>query len=67
MARQRLNGTISGNAGVTAHIIDAIGGGVCSIHGNYFGHGKHGVKDCPRCDIDCYYYWILIERYSYFG
>jgi len=55
MGRTRLNGTITGNAGITAHIIDAMGGGLCDIHGSYYGHGKHGLKDCPFCDIETKY------------
>jgi len=55
MGRTRSNGTITGHAGVVAHIIDAIGGGMCKIHGNYYGHGKYGLKDCPFCDINAKY------------
>jgi len=35
-----------------ARIIDAIGGGLCPKHGEYLGHGRHGLRDCPFCDID---------------
>ena len=35
-----------------AHIIDAMGGGLCKVHGKYFGHGKYGLRDCPFCDIE---------------
>lgn len=52
MSRQRQNGVITGNAGIDAHLIDAMGGGLCEIHGKYFGHGKYGLRDCPFCDID---------------
>lgn len=55
MARTRLHGTISGFAGTTAHLIDAMGGGLCKTHGGYYGHGKHGLRDCPYCDIEEYY------------
>jgi len=40
---------------IDAHIIDAIGGGVCPIHGKYYGLGKHGLRACPFCDITAYY------------
>ena len=35
-----------------ALLIDAMGGGLCEIHGEYLGHGKYGLRDCPFCDID---------------
>jgi hypothetical protein len=38
-----------------ALLIDAGGGGLCPKHGEYFGHGKHGLADCPFCDIEKYY------------
>ena len=38
-----------------ASIIDAIGGGLCKIHGVYYGHGKHGIKACPLCDIEAHF------------
>lgn len=41
--------------GRKALLIDAMGGGFCKIHGEYLGHGKHGLKACPFCDIDEYY------------
>lgn len=62
MARSRSNGLITGNAGVTAHLIDAIGGGLCLIHGKYFGHSKYGLKSCPRCDLDAYYQPIILQQ-----
>ena len=34
-----------------ALLIDAGGGGLCPIHGEYFGQGKYGIRDCPFCDI----------------
>jgi len=37
------------------HIIDAIGGGLCKKHGEYFGTGKHGLRACPFCDIEAYF------------
>jgi len=40
---------------IKAHLIDAIGGGVCKIHGEYIGLGKHGLKSCPFCDIEAFY------------
>lgn len=39
----------------TALLIDAMGGGHCDKHGDYFGHGKHSLKDCPFCDIEEHY------------
>jgi len=39
-----------------ALIVDAIGGGLCPKHGKYFGHGKHGLRDCPFCDLEEYYH-----------
>ena len=38
-----------------ARIIDAIGGGLCPIHGEYLGHGKYRLRDCPFCDIEEFY------------
>jgi len=35
-----------------ALLIDAMGGGLCPKHGEYLGHGKYGLRDCPFCDID---------------
>jgi len=35
-----------------ALLVDAMGGGLCPKHGEYLGHGKHGLRDCPFCDID---------------
>ena len=55
MSRTRQGGVITGNAGIKAHLIDAMGGGTCKTHGGFYGHGKHGLKDCPFCDIDEYY------------
>lgn len=37
-----------------AYRLDAEGGGLCARHGAYYGHGKHGLADCPFCDIDRY-------------
>ena len=55
MSKQRSKGTLLDNAGIRAHIIDAMGGGLCKIHGPYYGHGKYDLKDCPFCDIEEYY------------
>lgn len=57
MAQTRFNGVISGSSrrDKKALIVDAMGGGLCKIHGGYYGHGKHGLRDCPYCDIDEYY------------
>ena len=41
--------------GSDASIIDARGGGLCKIHGTYFGFGRHGLKLCPLCDIEAFY------------
>ena len=38
-----------------ALILDAMGGGLCRAHGEYFGHGKYGLRDCPFCDIEEYF------------
>jgi len=38
-----------------ARIIDAIGGGLCPKHGEYLGHGQHGLRACPFCDIEEFY------------
>lgn len=35
-----------------ARLVDATGGGLCPKHGEYFGEGKYGLKDCPHCDIE---------------
>lgn len=35
-----------------ALLIDAMGGGLCEKHGEYLGHGKYQLKDCPFCDIE---------------
>lgn len=40
---------------IKAHIVDAIGGGICPKHGEFFGHGRYGLRACPFCDIDEYY------------
>ena len=55
MAVKRLNGVISGSASMEAEIVDAMGGGLCDIHGKYYGHGKHDLLDCPKCDIEQYF------------
>ena len=34
-----------------ALLVDAMGGGLSEIHGEYLGHGKYGLRDCPFCDI----------------
>ena len=39
----------------TALLIDAMGGGLCEIHGEYFGHGKYQLMDCPFCDIEAHF------------
>jgi len=62
MARTRLNNVINGTASIEAHIIDAIGGGLCKIHGKYYGHGLHGLRDCPKCDINEFYKKIPKEK-----
>ena len=36
----------------TALLLDAMGGGHCPIHGDYLGHGKYELRDCPFCDIE---------------
>ncbi len=38
-----------------ALLIDAVGGGICKVHGEYLGIGKHHLRACPFCDIDEYY------------
>lgn len=57
MTRTRNNGVISGSSrrDKQALIVDAMGGGLCKTHGGYYGHGKHGLRDCPYCDIDEFY------------
>lgn len=40
---------------IKAYIVDAIGGGVCKIHGEFLGQGRHGLRACPYCDIDEFY------------
>ncbi len=39
----------------TALLIDAMGGGLCKLHGEYFGHGKYQLMDCPVCDIEAHF------------
>lgn len=55
MARRRHANVITGSVSIEASLLDAIGGGVCEIHGKYFGEGKHGLRSCPLCDIDEYF------------
>lgn len=55
MAIIRQHGTITGTSSIEAHIVDAIGGGLCKKHGKYYGHGSHNIRDCPQCDIDEYF------------
>ena len=43
---------VEGRINIKAHLIDAMGGGLCEKHGEYYGHGKYGLRDCPLCDID---------------
>ena len=62
LARTRHNGVISGWSSIDAHIVDAMGGGLCSKHGKYFGHGKHGLRDCPICDRELYYQSTCEEK-----
>jgi len=38
-----------------ALLVDAMGGGLCEIHGEYLGHGKYQLRDCPFCDIEAHY------------
>lgn len=40
---------------IKAHLVDAIGGGVCPIHGEFIGQGRHGLRACPLCDIEEYF------------
>ncbi len=35
-----------------ALLVDAMGGGLCPNHGEYLGHGKYNLRDCPFCDIE---------------
>lgn len=60
MTKRRINGTIEGHSrygryysSLQAEIVDAICGGLCKIHGRYYGHGKQ--RDCPYCDIEEYF------------
>lgn len=39
----------------TARLIDAVGGGICPIHGEFIGEGKYGLRACPYCDIEEYF------------
>jgi len=39
----------------TALLLDAMGGGLCPKHGEYFGHGRYNLRDCPFCDIEEHY------------
>jgi len=52
MARQRLNGVITGRTSIEASMVDAMGGGLCDIHGKFFGYGVHGLRACRKCDIE---------------
>lgn len=52
MARRRHNNVITGSVSVEAHLLDAIGGGLCKMHGKYYGYGKYNLRDCPYCDLD---------------
>lgn len=38
----------------TARLVDAIGGGICPIHGEYIGIGKYHLRACPLCDIEAH-------------
>jgi len=38
-----------------ARLVDAAGGGLCPIHGEYIGSGKYGICACPFCDIEKHY------------
>ena len=40
---------------IRARLVDAIGGGLCPIHGEYIGYGKYGLRSCPYCDIEEFY------------
>ena len=40
---------------IKARLVDAVGGGICPIHGEYIGTGKYHLKGCPYCDIEEYY------------
>jgi len=40
---------------IKARLVDAVGGGMCPIHGEYIGIGKYHLMACPYCDIDEYY------------
>ena len=55
MAVKRLNGIITGRSSMEAELIDAMGGGLCKIHGKFFGHGKNNLRACPKCDIEEYF------------
>jgi len=35
-----------------ALLVDAVGGGLCPKHGEFIGHGKYWLRDCPYCDIE---------------
>ena len=52
MTVRRLNGVISGSAGIEGDLLDAIGGGICKTHGKYYGSGKYHLRTCPFCDIE---------------
>jgi len=56
---------------IRAYIADAIGGGLCPKHGEYFGRGKHGLRACPLCDSDAYFTKLTkavkIEKFPSFG
>lgn len=45
-----------------AMLVDAMGGGLCPKHGEYLGHGQHGLRDCPFCDIDEYFRALLKSK-----
>lgn len=36
----------------TARLVDAIGGGICLIHGEFIGLGEYHLRPCPLCDIE---------------
>lgn len=45
-----------------AYIVHSMGGGLCKIHGKYYGYGKHGLRACPFCDIDEYFKWMKKKK-----
>lgn len=49
------DGRREGRRSIEGSIVDAMGGGICKIHGKYYGHGQHGIRDCPKCDIEAYF------------